>query len=83
MKYLHLLNGSVLLTISLVVLGCGSGGPKELDAAAEQEMRSEMAKVEAAEQEHFRKSPPPATAPQKTPEQNPRVEGSNQGEPSF
>ncbi len=83
MKYLHLLNGSILLTISLVLLGCGSGGPKELDAAAEQELRSEMAKVEATEQEHFRKSPPPATAPQQAPEANQRNEGSNVGEQSF
>lgn len=78
MKYVHLLNCSVLLLIALVLMGCGASAPTELDAAGEVALRAEMAKVEAAEQEHFRKS-----TQQQASQANGQREGENVGEPSF
>lgn len=78
MKYVHLLNCSVVLLVALVLMGCGASAPTELDAAGEVALRAEMAKVEADEQEHFRKS-----TQQQAPQVNRQQEGENVGERSF
>lgn len=78
MKYVYLLNGSVLLSGALVLMGCGSSTPIELDTAGEVALRAEMAKVEAAEQEHFRNS-----TQQQASQANGQREGENVGEPRF
>jgi len=78
MKYIHLLSCSALLAVAFVALGCGSNAPVELDAAGEVALRAEMAKVEAAEQEHFRQA-----TQQQAPQANRQQEGENVGERSF
>lgn len=66
----------VVAGIVVAAIGCGSSKSVELDAAAEEAMKAEMSRVEAAEQEHFRQNPPAAPVQQVE-------EGANFSEPSF
>lgn len=49
---------SILVAFTLV--GCGSGAPHVADAATEEAIRADMAKVADAEQENNRKNPIPS-----------------------
>lgn len=47
---------SMLMILTLILTGCGSGGPVELDAAGEQALREDMARVATEEQDQRRRS---------------------------
>ena len=47
---------SVAVMLTLILVGCGSGGPVPLDAAGEQALREDMARVATEEQDQRRRS---------------------------